>query len=119
MDVSLSHMLIRDGSIYFGVLLGLNVLHVASALTTAFSGSIAYYEEPLVAIIISRIMLNLREADKYARGSGDSGGEGNSGFSVFQAGFGHSEAQAENEVAAPSLLGGTVDQYEIVELLRA
>ncbi|KAL1939182.1 hypothetical protein VTO73DRAFT_10223 [Trametes versicolor] len=67
MRVSLSEMILRDGSIYFLVFLCLNVLHVVMALATTFSGIIAAYEEPLSSIMVSRLMLNLREVDQFAR----------------------------------------------------
>ncbi|KAI0771092.1 hypothetical protein BD413DRAFT_613609 [Trametes elegans] len=66
-NVKLSKLILRDGSIYFAVLLSINGLHIVSVLATPFTGSISIFEEPLTAIIISRIMLNLREADQSNR----------------------------------------------------
>ncbi|KAH9848930.1 hypothetical protein C2E23DRAFT_842165 [Lenzites betulinus] len=80
MKVSLAQMIIRDGSIYFVVLLTLNVLHIISAITTVFSGSIAYFEEPLIAIIISRVMLNLRGVDQEIHNAQD----GDANFSELE-----------------------------------
>ncbi|KAI9063139.1 hypothetical protein FKP32DRAFT_1572420 [Trametes sanguinea] len=61
MQVSLATLLVRDGTIYFLVLLAMNTFHIAFSLTGRFTYTITF-EEPLTTILISRFLLNLREA---------------------------------------------------------
>ncbi|OSD04337.1 hypothetical protein PYCCODRAFT_1466298 [Trametes coccinea BRFM310] len=61
MQVSLATLLVRDGTIYFLVLLVMNTCHIAFSLTGRFTYTITF-EEPLTTILISRFLLNLREA---------------------------------------------------------
>ncbi|KAI0832516.1 hypothetical protein BC628DRAFT_1414807 [Trametes gibbosa] len=53
--VSLASLLLRDGTVYFMVLLVMNIFHIVFSLTGA--------KEPLTTILVSRFLLNLREAD--------------------------------------------------------
>ncbi|KAI0325014.1 hypothetical protein GY45DRAFT_1287996 [Cubamyces sp. BRFM 1775] len=64
LNVSLAALLLRDSSIYFLLLLGINVLHLVSTLTSAITIFPALLGEPLITILISRMMLNLRDADQ-------------------------------------------------------
>ncbi|KAI0647643.1 hypothetical protein C8Q79DRAFT_1009712 [Trametes meyenii] len=70
---SLSGMVLRDGSVYFTVLLTLNVLHIVLDLTTEYNFVLSAFEEPVTSIIIARLMINLREADRsvYTTDAGD------------------------------------------------
>ncbi|KAI0352861.1 hypothetical protein OH77DRAFT_1427975 [Trametes cingulata] len=56
--MSLSALMLRDGM----VLLVLNTFHIAFSLTGRFTWTITF-EEPLTTILVSRFLLNLREAD--------------------------------------------------------
>ncbi|KAI0375732.1 hypothetical protein BV20DRAFT_1048009 [Pilatotrama ljubarskyi] len=60
--MSLSTLILRDGTIYFLVLMILNTFHIAFSLTGRFTWTITL-EEPLTTILVSRFLLNLREAD--------------------------------------------------------
>ncbi|KAH9919770.1 uncharacterized protein BXZ73DRAFT_104878 [Epithele typhae] len=56
------------GTIYFIVLLVFNVLHMAFSLTSVFSGggegsNITAFTDPITAILISRFLLNIQEAN--------------------------------------------------------
>lgn len=57
---SIVTLLLRDGTIYFGVLLILNVLHLVLSLTNVFL-DVTYFVTSLSSIIISRFLLNLRQ----------------------------------------------------------
>ncbi|OBZ73196.1 hypothetical protein A0H81_07320 [Grifola frondosa] len=68
-------LLLRDGTIYFVILLILNLLHIAVKITQQ-TNFITTFEEPLTSIMISRFLLNLREVDSAAPSSvGEDGGE--------------------------------------------
>ncbi|KAI0638277.1 hypothetical protein C8Q77DRAFT_1242693 [Trametes polyzona] len=71
LKVSLSTLILRDGTIYFliSVLLVMNVLHIALTVSLRFTWIIAL-EAPLTTILVSRFLLNLREVDSgYGPGS--------------------------------------------------
>ncbi|KAL1941683.1 hypothetical protein VTO73DRAFT_7122 [Trametes versicolor] len=59
-------LLLRDGTIYFVILLILNILQIIVRIT-AQANFITTFEEPLTAILISRFLMNLREVDFAAR----------------------------------------------------
>ncbi|KAI0646257.1 hypothetical protein C8Q79DRAFT_926268 [Trametes meyenii] len=64
---SLLTLLLRDGTIYFIILLILNILHIIVRIT-AQANFITTFEEPLTSILISRFIMNLRELDYTPRG---------------------------------------------------
>ncbi|KAI0696371.1 hypothetical protein C8T65DRAFT_743581 [Cerioporus squamosus] len=71
--ISLMDVLFRGGIIYFAVLFVLNVLHlVLTATAIAASGNegdtsvVSIFTSPITAIIISRFLLELHEADQTA-----------------------------------------------------
>ncbi|KAI0660893.1 hypothetical protein C8Q70DRAFT_1099302 [Cubamyces menziesii] len=68
--VSLTSLIVRDGTIYFLVLLYMNTIHIVLSLTGRFTFTITF-EEPLTTILVSRFLLNLREVNEM-RGAGDS-----------------------------------------------
>ncbi|KAI0335556.1 hypothetical protein GY45DRAFT_809576 [Cubamyces sp. BRFM 1775] len=68
--VSLTSLILRDGTIYFLVLLYMNTIHIVLSLTGRFTFTITF-EEPLTTILVSRFLLNLREVNEM-RGSTDS-----------------------------------------------
>ncbi|KAI0631851.1 hypothetical protein C8Q77DRAFT_1228907 [Trametes polyzona] len=59
---SLVELLLRDGTIYFGTMLVLNVLHIAINFVeqVSFMGDIA---DVLTSILVSRFIMNLRDID--------------------------------------------------------
>ncbi|OSD07956.1 hypothetical protein PYCCODRAFT_1463221 [Trametes coccinea BRFM310] len=61
---SFLRLLLRDGTVYFVILLILNVLQIVVRFT-AQANFITTFEEPLTSILISRFLMNLR-AIKYA-----------------------------------------------------
>ncbi|KAM5536323.1 hypothetical protein V8D89_010015, partial [Ganoderma adspersum] len=76
-----SGLLLRDGTLYFIVLLAMNVLHLAfstsSILITPDGGGVSFmtqFAEPLTSILISRFMMNLQEARMGMSGSTSGGG---------------------------------------------
>ncbi|TFK85093.1 hypothetical protein K466DRAFT_552588 [Polyporus arcularius HHB13444] len=70
--VSLTTVLLRDGTLYFGVLLIMNVLHLAFSLTSMFgfadngASNVTAFTEVVTAVLVSRFLLNLQEANKVA-----------------------------------------------------
>ncbi|OCH84964.1 hypothetical protein OBBRIDRAFT_839315 [Obba rivulosa] len=56
----LADMLLRDGTLYFLVLLILNVLHIAGTATNVFVYT-TMFTTPISSIIISHFLMNLRE----------------------------------------------------------
>ncbi|RPD59066.1 hypothetical protein L226DRAFT_524088 [Lentinus tigrinus ALCF2SS1-7] len=70
--VSLTTVLLRDGTLYFGVLLIMNVLHLVFSLSFIFSSSdngasnVTAFTESVTAVLVSRFLLNLQEANKVA-----------------------------------------------------
>ncbi|KAH9899782.1 hypothetical protein C8Q73DRAFT_663375 [Cubamyces lactineus] len=74
--VSLTSLIVRDGTMYFLVLLYMNTIHIVLSLTGAciciqrFTFTITF-EEPLTTILVSRFLLNLREVNEI-RASGES-----------------------------------------------
>ncbi|RDX48637.1 hypothetical protein OH76DRAFT_1404561 [Lentinus brumalis] len=67
--LSLSHILFRDGTIYFVVLSILNILHLVLSLTALQTGDnggsyVAVFTAPLTAILISRFLIDLQEANQ-------------------------------------------------------
>ncbi|KAI0788106.1 hypothetical protein C8Q74DRAFT_656716 [Fomes fomentarius] len=69
---SFSHVLLRDGTIYFICLLILNSVHLvftelSIARSTFQVGSyVIYFTEPLTAILVSRFMMNLQVVNSTA-----------------------------------------------------
>ncbi|KAI1782490.1 hypothetical protein LXA43DRAFT_905611 [Ganoderma leucocontextum] len=71
-----SFLLLRDGTIYFVLMVAINVMHLAfstsSVLVAAGSGNVSdvtQFSEPLTAIIlVSRFMLNLQETRRRTAG---------------------------------------------------
>ncbi|KAJ8487771.1 hypothetical protein ONZ51_g3950 [Trametes cubensis] len=76
---SLLQLLLRDGTIYFVILLILNVLQIIVRIT-AQANFITTFEEPLTAILISRFLMNLREIDFTRSNSRVRGGATMSGI---------------------------------------
>ncbi|RPD53394.1 hypothetical protein L226DRAFT_617444 [Lentinus tigrinus ALCF2SS1-7] len=70
--VSLTTVLLRDGTLYFGVLLIMNVLHLAFSLSSMFgftdngASNITAFTEVVTAVLVSRFLLNLQESNKAA-----------------------------------------------------
>ncbi|RPD69379.1 hypothetical protein L226DRAFT_616909 [Lentinus tigrinus ALCF2SS1-7] len=69
--MTLAHILLRDGTIYFTVLFVLNCLHLTFAMLSfefVFqTGSyITLFTNPLTAVIVSRFLLNLQAANQRA-----------------------------------------------------
>ncbi|KAI0774510.1 hypothetical protein C8Q74DRAFT_840811 [Fomes fomentarius] len=74
---SLSSILFRNGTLYFGILAMLNILHLSSTLFSIFNGDrisyqndptsiIVLFSEPLTAILVSRFLMDLQEASNAA-----------------------------------------------------
>ncbi|EPS93829.1 hypothetical protein FOMPIDRAFT_91327 [Fomitopsis schrenkii] len=61
LPTSLAAILLRDGSIYFGLLTTINVLGIVFRFTTTFGG-FEYFRVSLTSVILSRFFLNLRKA---------------------------------------------------------
>ncbi|KAI0711168.1 hypothetical protein C8T65DRAFT_185592 [Cerioporus squamosus] len=63
-------VLLRDGIAYFLVLLTMNVLHMAfslrSILTNADISEITVFTEPVTAVLVSRFLIDLQEANRKA-----------------------------------------------------
>ncbi|KAI8982952.1 hypothetical protein BD414DRAFT_579214 [Trametes punicea] len=66
LNISLSEIILRDSSIYFVILLAINVVHLICSFTSTLTIFPALVAEPLTAITITRTMLNLRDADQLA-----------------------------------------------------
>ncbi|RDX51239.1 hypothetical protein OH76DRAFT_1417318 [Lentinus brumalis] len=67
--VSLTTVLLRDGTFYFGILCILNILHLVFSLTSMFgfitgASNISTFTEVVTAVLVSRFLLNLQEANK-------------------------------------------------------
>ncbi|TFK85092.1 hypothetical protein K466DRAFT_601461 [Polyporus arcularius HHB13444] len=67
--VSLTTVLLRDGTFYFGILCILNILHLIFSLTSMFgfitgASNISTFTEVVTAVLVSRFLLNLQEANK-------------------------------------------------------
>ncbi|KAI0701126.1 hypothetical protein C8T65DRAFT_697124 [Cerioporus squamosus] len=66
---SLSLILLRDGTIYFVIILLMNVLHLMFSIGAVFSkyadiSDISLLLEPTESILVSRFLMNLQEANK-------------------------------------------------------
>ncbi|TFK84742.1 hypothetical protein K466DRAFT_601756 [Polyporus arcularius HHB13444] len=66
--LSLSDILLRDGTIYFVVLFMLNLLHLVFSVTAVIADSggsyLSVFTSPVTAILISRFLLELQEANQ-------------------------------------------------------
>ncbi|RPD57188.1 hypothetical protein L226DRAFT_614396 [Lentinus tigrinus ALCF2SS1-7] len=65
----ITHVLLRDGSIYFIVLLVLNLLHLVLSATSLVSNNtdgslMTIFTAPITAILISHFLLDLQEANR-------------------------------------------------------
>ncbi|KAI1791857.1 hypothetical protein LXA43DRAFT_381020 [Ganoderma leucocontextum] len=59
--------MLRDGILYFLVLLSLNVLHLAFTLSATFGhliSNIAIFEDQITAVLVSRFLLDLQTANQ-------------------------------------------------------
>ncbi|KAI0760625.1 hypothetical protein C8Q74DRAFT_1297735 [Fomes fomentarius] len=72
LKTSLTTLLLRDGTLYFAVLVVLNMIHIIIDRSNATINPMATFIDAFTAILISRFMLNLRE---IARPSGKGGGD--------------------------------------------
>ncbi|KAI0695105.1 hypothetical protein C8T65DRAFT_744136 [Cerioporus squamosus] len=67
--LSLSDILFRDGTIYFIVLFILNALHLTISLAGSDGGSnVTIFTGPFTAILVSRFLLKLQEAERRVCG---------------------------------------------------
>ncbi|KAI0794509.1 hypothetical protein C8Q74DRAFT_1365947 [Fomes fomentarius] len=68
--LSVTCVLMRDGIVYFGVLMVLNVLHLAFSLRSMFgftddsASNLTAFTEPATAVLVSRFLLDLQEANR-------------------------------------------------------
>ncbi|KAH9889050.1 hypothetical protein C8Q73DRAFT_668207 [Cubamyces lactineus] len=68
---SFARMLVRDGTIYFSVLLVLNTLHLTFTMLSITSDALSpvsyftTFTEPITAVLVSRFLLNLQEVNQY------------------------------------------------------
>ncbi|GJE85115.1 hypothetical protein PsYK624_011920 [Phanerochaete sordida] len=71
-DTGLSQLLIRDGTLYFGVLLLFNIVDLIINHTSAAFNPVNYFNDVVNSILISRFMLNLRavNSNPYDRALG-------------------------------------------------
>lgn len=83
MKVDVTTMLLRDGTIYFFVLLAINIAIIATASTTA--SYISPFLTNLTPVLISRFMLNLRELGGGTPGSAPDADTSEGRFSQFSA----------------------------------
>jgi len=67
MDVS--ELVVRDGSSYFLLLLILNVAQIVLAAEVAGDNAISYFVSPMTSILISHLILNLRQLNPTPDGS--------------------------------------------------
>ncbi|RPD68584.1 hypothetical protein L226DRAFT_576303 [Lentinus tigrinus ALCF2SS1-7] len=91
---SFAHILRRDGTIYFVILLLMNSLHLTVtllALQPAFEGTsyVTVFTEPITAILVSRFLLDLQSVERTGLGHTDtstdtSGTAGGGGSLVFR-----------------------------------
>ncbi|OCH85509.1 hypothetical protein OBBRIDRAFT_309374 [Obba rivulosa] len=59
-------LLLKDGTLYFTMLLALNVLNIAGTLSTFFLYTASLFTTPLSSIIVTHFLLNLRQASTTA-----------------------------------------------------
>ncbi|KAI0747406.1 hypothetical protein C8Q74DRAFT_1374441 [Fomes fomentarius] len=64
MKASFSSMILRDGTIYFLCFMTINVLHLAFSLTGLFTSTLVIFQDPLISILVSRFILDLRDLDR-------------------------------------------------------
>ncbi|KAJ8463765.1 hypothetical protein ONZ51_g10034 [Trametes cubensis] len=66
-----ARMLLRDGTIYFSILLVLNTLHLTFTMLSITSDALSpvsyftTFTEPITAVLVSRFLLNLQEVNQY------------------------------------------------------
>ncbi|TFY57127.1 hypothetical protein EVJ58_g7216 [Rhodofomes roseus] len=70
-EVSLSSLLLRDGMIYFASLFTVNCIIIATNWTT-YGSLFNYLTLPISTVLLSRMLLNLREASLRANGASTS-----------------------------------------------
>ncbi|OCH90647.1 hypothetical protein OBBRIDRAFT_793088 [Obba rivulosa] len=72
----LTTMLLKDGTLYFFVLLSLNVISIAGVSTNVFIDTAGSFATPLQAIIVSHFLINLRQVARGPQNgnSEDTGG---------------------------------------------
>ncbi|OCH88347.1 hypothetical protein OBBRIDRAFT_795312 [Obba rivulosa] len=58
----LATMLLRDGTLYFSLLLCLNIVNIAGWTTKSFVYATGLFNTPLSAVIMTRFLLNLRQS---------------------------------------------------------
>ncbi|KAI1795344.1 hypothetical protein LXA43DRAFT_1090993 [Ganoderma leucocontextum] len=69
LDMTFSSLLLRDGTIYFLILLILNTLHLTFTLLSVVHTSspvsyITLFTEPITAVLVSRFLLDLQEVNR-------------------------------------------------------
>ncbi|KAI1791888.1 hypothetical protein LXA43DRAFT_972873 [Ganoderma leucocontextum] len=72
-EFTLTDVLLRDGTVYFLIMLLLNCLHIAFTVVSIFIvsslqhlSSISIFVTPLTAILVSRFMIHLQAADRQS-----------------------------------------------------
>ncbi|KAH9929077.1 uncharacterized protein BXZ73DRAFT_102231 [Epithele typhae] len=85
---TLSHILLRDGTVYFISLALLNALHLIFTLIpltqTGGTSLIVVFSDPLTAILVSRFLLNLQAANRGLSGIGSTVQGSQLGSVVFE-----------------------------------
>ncbi|TFK84135.1 hypothetical protein K466DRAFT_589157 [Polyporus arcularius HHB13444] len=117
---TLSSVLLRDGLMYFFVLMTLNVLHMAFTLSTVFSDTlslISLFSNQVEAVLVSHFLLDLQAANRrtlklsrddplnFTTTWTDSGGNGSLNFARVIGSLGSSIAPSSSE-------GDTDTMYE-------
>ncbi|KAL1942951.1 hypothetical protein VTO73DRAFT_4622 [Trametes versicolor] len=77
---SFTRMLLRDGTVYFTILLIMNTLHLTFTMLSITNDSLSQvsyfttFTEPFTAVLVSRFLLDLQEVNQYNPNSSSSTG---------------------------------------------
>ncbi|RDX46396.1 hypothetical protein OH76DRAFT_1420278 [Lentinus brumalis] len=105
---SFAATILRDGTIYFLMFLTINILHLVFSLKGLFTDSIVIFQDPIISILVSRFILNLRDIDTSGGPStltqpgGASQWNQSLNFAAFDGVPSVSESELESERPAPA-----------------
>ncbi|RPD56460.1 hypothetical protein L227DRAFT_614597 [Lentinus tigrinus ALCF2SS1-6] len=100
---SFAATILRDGTVYFLTFLTINVLHLVFSLKGFFTDSIVIFQDPIISILVSRFILDLRDVDRSGNPTTTHAG-GPSGWSqsLNFAAFDGVASTADSEQSPPS-----------------
>jgi len=103
----LASMLLKDGTLYFALLLVVNILQIIGNNTGIFTGTVGFFGQPLSGIIVSRFLMNLRQLNHTS--SNTVGDQQSDGYTMGGEGPGRSQFSSMRFASLVGNMGEELD----------